>query len=122
MARYELRPAGVFDREAGRIVVRHHPAWPEYQTWLAAGNAPDPMPITPPQPPSAAELAARAELEARKRMRDELRQDVGVQALRSMTPAQVDAWVDGVTGFAEARRVLRTLGRVVALLARERVG
>lgn len=122
MKRYELRRVGVYDRQAARVLARHDPAWSDYQAWLAAGNAPDPMPVTPPVPPSVEEVAARAEIEARHRMREELRADVGVQSLRTMTPAQVDAWVDGVTGFAEARRVLKTMARIVALLARERIG
>lgn len=120
MTRYELRHVGVWDRERERLVVRHDPAWADYQQWLADNNSPDPMPVTPPRPPSPAELAAQAELEARRAMREELRADLGVQALRAMTPQQVDAWADGVTSFADARKAIRTLGRIVALLARER--
>lgn len=44
MNRYQLRPAGVFDRGAGELVLRTDSAWLEYEAWLRAGNVPDPMP------------------------------------------------------------------------------
>lgn len=122
MARYELRFVGVYDRDTGKVIVRHSPAWPEYQHWLADGHTPDPMPIVPPQPPSQAEVDAQAELERRRAIGHQLAAEADVQALRAMTPEQAESWADGIAGFADARRVIRTLAKVVALLARERIG
>jgi hypothetical protein len=49
----------------------------------------------------------------------EARQYAKLAALRAMTPAQVDAWVDAnVTDLASARDALKTLAIAVAILAR----
>jgi len=51
-----------------------------------------------------------------------LKADAAVQALRTRTPAQCDAWLDqNVTDLASARAVLKILARILALLARERI-
>lgn len=44
MARYEVRPLGVYDRSVDAVVTTAEAAWRDYQDWLKAGNVPDPMP------------------------------------------------------------------------------
>lgn len=61
MSRYELRPAGVFDGDSGRLVLRTDPAWLDYEAWLRAGNVPDPMPA-PPAPTIEQRRAERSAL------------------------------------------------------------
>jgi hypothetical protein len=62
----------------------------------------------PPPPPTQDELDAA-----------EARQYAKLQALRAMTPAQVDAWVDAnVSDLASARDALKTLAIAVGILAR----
>lgn len=62
MARYELRPVGVFDRETGRDVRPSDPGWIEYQAALSRGEMPDPQPADPPAPDARFDpvLAGRA--------------------------------------------------------------
>ena len=77
-----------------------------FREWLAAGNTP--APADPPPPPSQDELNAQAAREYAK-----------LRALRDMTPAQVDAWVEAnVTTLAAARDAIKTLAIAVAILAR----
>lgn len=62
----------------------------------------------PPPPPTQDELDATA-----------ARQYAKLQALRTMTPAEVQAWVDAnVTDLASARDALKTLAIAVGILAR----
>lgn len=123
MNRYELRAVGVFDRQADMLVSPGMPEWSEYMEVMARGETVDPMPPPPPPPPpSAEEVAARADNASTEVVRDELRIDAAVRALRNRTPAQVDAWIDAnVNSLADARAVLKILARIVALLARERL-
>lgn len=61
MARYEMRPVGVYDRALDREVRRGDLEWPKYEAWLIAGGVCDPLPA-PPLPPiqeRRAEIAAR---------------------------------------------------------------
>jgi hypothetical protein len=62
----------------------------------------------PPPPPTQDELDAA-----------EARQYAKLAALRAMTPAQVDAWVEAnVNTLADAKDALKTLAIAVAILAR----
>ena len=123
MARYELRPVGVWDNVAGKRITRSNGVeWADYRQWLRAGNAPDPMPPEPVVPPTPEIIAALAELDARAAMRTALRADGVVQYLRTHTPAEVAAYVDAnVTDLASARSVISKMAMVVAYLARERL-
>lgn len=68
----------------------------------------DPNPPTAPVPPSKDELDAAAALQYQKLI-----------ALRSMSPAQVQAWVvANVTNFAQAQDAITTLAIAVSILAR----
>lgn len=123
MARYAIRPVGVWDSQAGALVTRETDiAWAEYEAWIAAGNVPDPYVPDPPPPPTQAELDALAELAARGQMRTALRVDSTIDYLRTHTPAEVAAWVNAnVTDLASARTVLSKMAMIVAYLARERL-
>lgn len=50
MARYEMRPVGVFDRDTGRHIRPSDPEWIDYQAALSRGEVPDPQPAPPPAP------------------------------------------------------------------------
>lgn len=120
-ARYELRRVGVFDLELDRVILKDDPAWPEWEAWMQT-HTPDPMPPEVAPRLSAAELAARAELDDQRAMRATLRQDGTVAFLRTHTPAEIDAWVvANVTDLASAKTLLRKLAVVVAYMARERL-
>ena len=122
MARYRLLERGVLDTQDGTVIPDlSHPKWRDYIQWVTAGNIADPL-VVPVHVPSAAEIAAQAELDAQGAIRAELKADSAIQALRTRTPAQVDAWIENnVTTLAEARTVLKILARILALLARERI-
>ena len=123
MARYAIRPVGVYDSQTGQTITpMNDAAWAEYDAWLRAGNTPDPYVPPPPPAPTQAELDARAELAARDTMRTTLRNDATIAFLRTHTPAEVEAWVAAnVTDLASARFVLSKIAMVVAYLARERL-
>jgi len=122
MARYRLLERGVLDTQDGTVIPDlSHPKWRDYIQWVTAGNIADPL-IVPVHVPSAAEIAALAELAAQAAIRAELKADAAVQALRNRTPAECAAWIDAnVTDLASARAVLKILARILALLARERI-
>jgi len=43
---YQLHPRqGVINTDTEEHIKRNHPAWPEYQAWVKAGNTPDPAPV-----------------------------------------------------------------------------
>lgn len=120
-ARYESRTAGIWDREKLRLITPGGIGWTAFQTWIAAGNTPDPD-STPAHVPTQAELDAAAEKDARDQIVTNLRADNAIQALRTLTPAQVDNYIDtNVTDLASAKTVLKRIVRVIALLARERL-
>lgn len=120
-ARYEARSNGVWDHEHQRLVVPGGMGWHKFQSWIAEGNAPDPD-STPTHVPSAEEIAAQAEQDARRTIAAALRQDAALQALRLLTPAQVDSYIDAnVVDLASVRVVLKRLAKIVVLLARERL-
>lgn len=80
--------------------------WREFQRWVADGNTPDPE--DPPPPPTQDEKDAEA-----ARIHEKL------SALKSKTPAQVEAWVESnVNNLAEAKDALKTLAVAVCILAR----
>lgn len=119
--RYESRPGGIWDRDQMRLITPGGFGWSVYQKWVAAGNLPDPD-STPPHIPTQAEIDAETERSARETVVGQLRADAAIQALRTRTPAQVDAWIDAnVVDLASARTVLKIIARILALLARERL-
>lgn len=96
--------------------------WAAYQAWLAAGNTPTPYVAPTPPAPSAAELAADAELAARAAIVTTLRGNALVTALATRTPAQIDTWItNNVVDLPSAINAIRLLAYVVALLTRERL-
>ena len=122
MARYRIAKIGVLDQNNGNaLILPNRAGWPEYTAWRVAGNVPDPL-IVPAHVPTQAEIDAAAEHAARAAILATLRADVNMQALRTRTPAQVDAWISSqVVDLASAKVVLRILASVVALLVRERL-
>lgn len=121
MARYALRQVGVYDTLLLMPVTPGTLAWNAYLAWLAAGNVPDPMPVTP-HVPTQAELDAQAELAARETMRTALRADATIQFLRTHTPAEAATYAsNAITDLASAKVVIGKLTMVVAYLARERL-
>ena len=113
-------PVGVRHLPTGRVIKPDWPEWAAYQSYLSTGG--DLAPADPDPPLSESEALARLELSERFNLLRELRGDPALQALRARTPAQVDAWIDAnVTTLAQAREVLKTLARIVALIARERL-
>lgn len=78
----------------------------EFKRWRALGNTPEPA--DPPPPPTQDQLDAAAAKAYAK-----------LTALKSMTPAQVQAWVAAnVTNLAQAQDAIATLAIAVSLLAR----
>lgn len=68
MARYQLAVRGVIDHDHGdAIILANFPGWSEYETWLNAGNVPDPMPDA--SDPTLAERRLRAARNAEEFMR-----------------------------------------------------
>ena len=122
MARYRIAKVGVIDTaNADALILPNRAGWAEYVAWRALGNRPDPMLVIP-HVVTPAEQAALNELAARDAVVATLKADAAIQALRTRTPAQVDAWIDAnVVDLASARAVLKILARVLALLARERI-
>ena len=122
MARYRLLERGVLDTQDGTVIPDlSHPRWRDYIQWVTAGNVADPV-VVPVHVPSAEEIAAQAEWDAQNAIRVELKADGAIQALRTRTPAQVDAWIDAnVVDLASARAVLKILARILALLARQNI-
>lgn len=120
-----MLPTGVLNVDTGATVLRlplGNAAWSVYQAWLAAGNVPAPYVPPPPPAPSAAELAADAELAARAAIVTTLRANNLVTALATRTPAQIDSWITtNVVDLPSAINAIRLLAYVVALLARERL-
>lgn len=123
---YAMLAVGVLNVDTGATVLPTplgNDAWSAYQAWLAAGNTPTPYVAPFPTPPSAAELAADAELSARAAIVSTLRANALVTALATRTPAQIDSWITAnVTDLPSAINAIRLLAYVVALLARERLG
>lgn len=105
---YKLASEGVF-RLPDMAHIPAHPDnadWRQYQEWLAEGNTP--LPADPPSPPTQDELDAEA-----------AKQYAKLVALKNMTPAQVQAWVDAnINNLADAKDALKTLAIAVSILAR----
>lgn len=120
MSRYALQPKGVWDNQTNALVLPFTPEWSAYMAWTNAGNSPDPYTPPPPPAPTAAEIAADAERATRMSIRASIKGDNFIQQLRTMTPADVDAYIqNNVTDLASAKVVLRKLAYVIAILARE---
>ena len=122
MARYHLLERGVLDTQDGTVIADvSHPKWQDYIQWVTAGNIADAF-VVPAHVPTQAEIDANAELAEQAAILATLKADAAVQALRTRTPAQVDAWIDAqVNSLADARAVLKILARILALLARQRI-
>jgi len=122
MARYRLLQRGVLDTQDGTVIADiSHPKWQDYVSWVIVGNIADPF-VVPARVLTQAEIDAQAELDAQAAILATLKADAAVQALRTRTPAAVDAWIDAqVNSLADARAVLKILARILALLARERI-
>lgn len=43
MSAYKLAPLGVIDTMTGEVILANFPGWSDYESWLNAGNVPDPM-------------------------------------------------------------------------------
>jgi len=82
----------------------------EYLEWLELGNVPSSI-----DPPTEVELQAiQDEVDA-----IEARAHVKLQALRNMTPAQVQSWVtNNVKTLAQAQDAIATLAIGMSILAR----
>ena len=105
--RYKLTKddSTVFDTTNNIIIPRdsRHPLYQDFLKWLDDGNIPDPF-----DPPTQEErdiAAAKAH--------------VKLNALKNMTPAQIQAWVAAnVTNLAQAQDAIATLAVGVGILAR----
>jgi hypothetical protein len=97
MARYELRPKGVFDKDTQTHIFRTDLAWKEYEQWLAQGNAPD----IPPPPEPMPLIVRRSEARAR------------IRSLRAIYERNTSVTVNGFTypcTMASALRIALMLG------------
>lgn len=124
MARYKLRRAGgVLDQQVGVVIhpTTHRAEWAAYVASLES-ETPDEDHPEPTIEPTAQEIAAQNEIATRGQIAEALRGDNLLTALRTRTPAQIDAYIETrVTDFASAKDAIRVLSRAVALLARERL-
>lgn len=100
MARYKLTtdPNAVVDTTTGNWVLPVNPEWEDYQTWLKAGNVPEPF---VPDPDSAAFT-----LKQKAIVDDADRKDL-LDRLQSATPAQIKTYVaNNVNNLADAKVLL----------------
>ena len=80
--------------------------WVDYQKWLSDGNTP--LPKDPAPLPTQDEIDATAAKTYGK-----------LAALKGMTPAQVQAWVDAnILTLADVKDALKTLAVAASILAR----
>lgn len=111
MSDYQLLAAGVLHRPSSRVIRRESSSWVDYEAWLRAGGVPDPMsePVDPaPLPPTQDQLDS-----------DAARVYAKLVALRGMTPAEVDAWVElNVTNLDTAKDAIKTLAIAISILSR----
>jgi len=105
---YKLTDAGVMRTVDGAFIPpdTKNADWREYQKWVADGNVP--LPKDPAPLPTQDEIDATAAKTYGK-----------LAALKGMTPAQVQAWVDAnVTTLADVKDALKTLAIAASILAR----
>lgn len=105
---YKLISVGVMRIEDGAFIPpdNANTDWRAYQKWIADGNTP--LPQDPPPPPTQDEIDATAAKTYGK-----------LAALKGMTPAQVQAWVDAnVSTLADVKDALKTLAIAASILAR----
>lgn len=80
--------------------------WVEYQKWISDGNTP--LPKDPDPLPTQDEIDATTAKQYGK-----------LAALKGMTPAQVQAWVDAnISTLADVKDALKTLAIAASILAR----
>jgi hypothetical protein len=105
---YKLVTIGVMRIADGAFI---HPDnrnsdWRIYQKWVADGNTP--LPKDPDPLPTQDEIDATTAKQYGK-----------LVALKGMTPAQVQAWVDAnISTLADVKNALKTLAIAASILAR----
>lgn len=87
MARYELRPIGVFDKEVGRLVVPTDPSWGEYLATLAAGDTPDPQPQ-----PEPVEVALEVAIAERVALVDAIAAQMRREVVGTASAPEMSSW------------------------------
>lgn len=93
-----------------------NPDYQDYMAWIAAGNTP--LPEFTPEEQAAREAQAAAAAEEQEAILA-VRAHQKLTALKDMTPAQVEQWVNThVTNLTQAKEVLATLAVAVSVLAR----
>ncbi|HBY61089.1 MAG TPA: hypothetical protein DEH78_14800 [Solibacterales bacterium] len=84
--RYQLLARGVRDLDTGEDVAPGHPAWPEYDRWVAAGGIPTPMVEIKVQ---RSLTEAQADLVARV---EELASEARARVVKYASPAEMSSW------------------------------
>lgn len=105
---YKLASVGVIRTTDGAFIPPDikNIDWRDYQKWIADGNTT--LPQDPPPPPTQDEIDATSAKSYGK-----------LNALKSMTPAQVQAWVDAnINTLSDAKDALKTLAIAASILAR----
>lgn len=105
---YKLISVGVLRIADGAFIPpdNKNSDWQVYQKWLSDGNTP--LPKDPDPLPTQDEIDATAAKSYGK-----------LAALKGMTPAQVQAWVDAnVSTLADVKDALKTLAIAASILAR----
>jgi len=105
---YKLLPIGVLRVDDGAFIPPDtgNRDWREYQNWASSGNTP--LPQDPAPLPTQDELDTLAAKGYAK-----------LNALKTMTPTQVQAWIDAnINTLADAKDALKTLAVAANILAR----
>ena len=105
---YKLNQNGVIRLADGAFIPSDlaNSDWLVFKEWEKAGNTP--LPQDPSPPPTQDEIDATVARSYGKLI-----------ALKNMTPAQVQTWIDAnITTLADARDALKTLAIAVGILAR----
>ena len=105
---YKLAKIGVIRIQDGAFIPpdSSNTDWAIYQKWIYDGNIP--LPKDPDPLPTQDEIDATAAKQYGK-----------LVALKGMTPAQVQAWVDAnISTLADVKDALKTLAIAASILAR----
>ena len=105
---YKLGTFGVVRLEDGATIPPDisNKDWQIYQMWVSDGNTP--LAKDPPPPATQDEIDATTAKSYAK-----------LNSLKSMSPAQVQAWVDAnINTLADAKDALKTLAIAASILAR----